>query len=204
MDNIERRFLISPVTIENRAIEGAEQKKKVITGIAAKVNSETKIGSWFTEIILPGAFDDVLNDDVRCLFNHDPSFILARTASKTLKLSVNESGDLCYEYESPNRSYAKDLEDAIEVGDVTQSSFGFTIKEEKWIWGDSSKGEKDQRQIVKLEKLYDVSPVTFPAYQDTEVNARSLESYNEAKKNKPVTGDYELELKRKELELLGL
>ena len=108
---LERRFFVSNLTIEKRE-EGDEYKPSVIEGYAALFNSRTVIGNWFEEEILPGAFDDVLNDDVRCLKNHDPNLVLARTKSGTLKLWVDEKG-LKYRYTTPNRSFAKDLEDEI-------------------------------------------------------------------------------------------
>jgi hypothetical protein len=178
LENAERRFFVSPVTIEKR--EDSEEGPSVIEGHAAKFNSRTNIANWFEEEILPGAFDDVLNDDVRCLFNHDPNQILARSVNGkgTLTLSIDEEG-LKYRYETPDRSYAKDLEDAIAKGDVTQSSFAFRAKEV--IWKERS-DELDLRQIVKVERLYDVSPVTYPAYQDATVGKRSLDAFKAEQK----------------------
>ena len=169
----ERRYTTSPVRFMRAA--GDESKSSEIEGIAAMVNNETEIGSYdpWIEVIEPGAFDDVLADDVRALFNHDENMILARTTSKTLSLFLTPEGHLGFKYTTPNRQYALDLEDAIKTGDVNQCSFSFQIKEQRWIWGDRSKGEKDRRSIVKLGKLYDVSPVTFPAYPDTTLAARS-------------------------------
>jgi uncharacterized protein len=176
----ERRFLASPV--EFREGEGDEKGK--IEGIAAVVNKRTNL-FWFEEEILPGAFDDVLNDDVRALFNHDPNFVLARSngGKGTLELFITKSGDLGYRYQTPDRSYAKDLEDAIRSGDVSQSSFAFRVKEEKWIHAEDEKS-LDVRQIVKFEILRDVSPVTYPAYQDTSVAKRSYESVKPKEKKR--------------------
>lgn len=168
----ERRFFAPD--IEARA-EGEEE---VIKGTAAVVGSTTDLG-WFEERIEAGAFDEVLNDDVRALFNHDPNFVLARSVNGkgTLKLSLDKKGNLRYSYKTPNRSFAKDLQDAIRSGDISQSSFAFSIKEEKWEFASKENGrEKDLRTITKFERLYDVSPVTYPAYQDTSVAARSKES----------------------------
>lgn len=185
-DTAERRFFQSEV----RAVapsEVADTTGSVIEGYAAKFNSVTEIGYYykFREKILPGAFDDVLNDDVRCLFNHNPNFILARSVAGkgTLTLTVDEIG-LKYSYETPDRSYAKDLEDAIAKGDVSQSSFAFDIAEETWTEID---GEIATRDIVKFKKLYDVAPVTYPAYADTEVAKRSLDAYKEKNKTIDVT-----------------
>lgn len=172
IDGAERRYFASEV----RATKNEETNNSVIEGYAAKFNNETVIGSWwqYREVILPGAFDDVLKDDIRALFNHDPNQILARSkdGKGTLEVWVDATG-LKYRYTTPDRSYAKDLQDAIDAGDVTQSSFAFKISEQRWV---EKEGDMELREIVKFERLYDVSPVTYPAYADTEVAKRSLEA----------------------------
>lgn len=182
-----------PDYIEN--IEGGERRfypteirqeeDGTIEGIASVVEKDYDLG-WFTERVAKGAFDDVLKDDVRALFNHEPSLILARTKPKTLKLSLNENGDLVYRYKTPERSYAKDLENAIRSGDVDQSSFAFRVKEDKWEYkSDDDSLKKDRRTILKLARLYDVSPVTYPASPSTKVAARAITIHEEElKKNK--------------------
>jgi HK97 family phage prohead protease len=167
MNEKEVRYFKSPVTFREEGDEGGE-----IEGVAAIVNKRADLG-WYDEMIMPGAFDDVLRDDVRALMNHDSNRILARTSSGTLTIGLNDNGDLTYRYKTPNRSYAKDLEDAIKTGDVDQSSFAFRVKEEAWEYSEDN--SNDLRKIVKVERLYDVSPVTFPAYQDTSVAKRSWE-----------------------------
>lgn len=170
-ETAERRFFSSEVRAEKREID-SETTSTVIEGYAAKFDKETVIGNWFREKISTGAFDDVLNDDVRCLFNHNPNYILARSqeGKGTLTLSVDKVG-LKYSYETPDRQYARDLENAIEMGDVSQSSFAFDIGEQVWHEVD---GELPLRNIVKFSVLYDVAPVTYAAYSDTEVAKRSL------------------------------
>ncbi|WP_435263464.1 HK97 family phage prohead protease [Tenacibaculum sp. nBUS_03] len=181
----ESRFFLAPISVEKRG-EGDAKNPSVIEGTAALFNKRTKIGGWFYEEILPGAFDDVLSDDVRCLLNHNPNHILGRTASGTLEIWVDDAG-LKYRYTTPNRSYALDLEDAIIAGDVSESSFQFKVKEVIWIEQDD---DLDIRQIKKFDKLYDVAPVTFPAYQDTSVAKRSFdlqkENQNSIKTRKTV------------------
>lgn len=170
-ETAERRFFSSEVRAEKREIDSGTTST-IIEGYAAKFNKETVIGNWFREKISTGAFDDVLNDDVRCLFNHNPNYILARSqeGKGTLTLTVDEVG-LKYSYETPDRQYARDLENAIEMGDVSQSSFAFDIGEQVWHEVD---GELPLRNIVKFSVLYDVAPVTYAAYSDTEVAKRSL------------------------------
>lgn len=168
----ERRYFSAPVEYRKDGDAGGR-----IEGIAAVVNKRTDLG-WYEEEIEKGAFDEVMKDDVRALFNHDPNLVLARTTSGTLTLSLNDRGDLMYSYETPDRTYARDLEDSVAKKDVDQSSFAFSIKQERWIWAEqrSDGGKKDLRIVEKLSRLYDVSPVTYPAYQDTSVAKRSFES----------------------------
>jgi HK97 family phage prohead protease len=177
IEGAERRYFSSEVRATRN--DDANDANSVIEGYAAKFNSETVIGNYwqYREVILPGAFDDVLNDDIRALFNHDPNQILARSINGkgTLEVFVDATG-LKYRYTTPDRSYAKDLQNAIDTGDVSQSSFAFKIKEQRWI---EKEGDMELREIVSFEKLYDVSPVTYPAYADTEVAKRSLDAAHE-------------------------
>lgn len=190
IDGAERRYFSSEVRASKQP-EG-ETVNAIIEGYAAKFNSETVIGNhWqYREVILPGAFDDVLKDDIRALFNHDPNQILARSINGkgTLEVFVDETG-LKYRYTTPDRTYAKDLQNAIENGDVSQSSFAFKILEQRWV---EKEGVMELREIVKFEKIYDVSPVTYPAYADTEVAKRSLVTSHD--ENNPVEKRNEKEL----------
>jgi len=172
IEGAERRFFSGPVEFRESG-EGSGE----IEGIAAKVGTTYDMG-WYNEEILEGAFDEALGSDIRCLFNHNPNKILARTNSGTLKVSLSPEGHLMYKYKTPERQYAKDLEDAVRTGDVDQSSWGFTIKEQRWVERD---GEPDLRQVVKADIIYDVSPVTYPANPDTTVAKRSFEAMREGK-----------------------
>jgi len=124
--------------------------------------------------------------------------VLARTVNGkgTAELFITASGDLGYRYETPNTTVGKDLAENIRLGNVTQSSFAFTIAEEEWVMGRDN--EPDVRVIKKVERLYDVSPVTYPAYQDTSVGERSL---NSAKEELSNTKEKELERQREAEEL---
>ena len=152
-----------------------ENMPKEIGGIAAVINSVTDLG-YFEEVIERGAFDYALSKeyDIRCLFNHEAELILGRTLSGTCNVFVNGDGNLEYtwvpDYENPTHM---SVVRSIMRGDITQSSFAFTIKEQKW--SESTKyGSMGKRTITIIEDLYDVSPVTYPAYQDTEADARSV------------------------------
>jgi uncharacterized protein len=148
-----------------------ENGERVIEGYAALYNSETDLGV-FRESISPGAFDDVLNDDVRALINHDPSLILGRSSAGTLELSTDEFG-LKYRVKLGNQQYATDLYESIKRGDISQSSFAFTIKDQSWS------EDRSTRKVEKVAKLLDVSPVTYPAYKSATVAARKEEEPKE-------------------------
>lgn len=167
--NAERRFFTVP--LEFRA---SEDGKQYFEGYAAKFNQETDLG-YFREMIAPGAFEDVMDNDVRCLFNHDSHVILGRTAAGTCEISVDDVG-LRYKalYNENDPDHVRVME-KIKRGDVSQSSFAFTIDRESWT--NPKEGEQTSlRTIETVRQLYDVSPVTYPAYADTTVGARSLDS----------------------------
>jgi HK97 family phage prohead protease len=167
---------------ERRTITGSVHARAVgdgmpkeIGGIAAVVNSVTDLG-YFEEVITPGAFDYALSReyDIRCLFNHESELILGRTKANTCNVFVNADGNLEYtwipDYENPTHM---SVVRSIMRGDITQSSFAFTIKEQSW--SDSTKyGTMGKRTITQIDELFDVSPVTYPAYADTEADARSI------------------------------
>ncbi len=179
-------------TIETRAFQGAveirakgEGESRTVRGYAAVFNKASQnLGSdqyQFIEIIEPGAFDDVLGDDVRALLNHDPNFILARSKSGegTLQIGTDATG-LWYEFEAPNTQAGNDLVESIRRGDIDQSSFSFTVAESGQRWGESKVGDgptSTKRTIAKVSRLYDGSPVTYPAYPDASVALRSLQEF---------------------------
>lgn len=148
-------------TIEVRESEGDDM---TLEGYAAVYNSETDLGH-FREVIKPGAFDDVLDNDVRALINHDPNLILGRTTNGTLELSVDERG-LKYRVKLGDQQYAKDFYESVKRGDISQSSFAFTIDKQSW------NEERTVRSVDKVRQLLDVSPVTYPAYAAATVQAR--------------------------------
>tara|TARA_R110000744_G_scaffold278092_2_gene390379 strand:- start:8483 stop:9280 length:798 start_codon:yes stop_codon:yes gene_type:complete len=171
--NSEKRFF----SIETRLKE--ENGSKVIEGHAAVFNQLSEDLGGFRETINPDAFNEVLDNDVRAFFNHDPNFLLARSSSNTLRLSVDDFG-LHYSFDVPDTTAGRDLLVSMERGDITQSSFAFTVEQDSW--NTTSKGEI--RTIEKVQRLYDVSPVSIPAYpgaNDLIVAQRSLDKYNKTK-----------------------
>lgn len=137
----------------------------VVEGYAAVFNSTTDLGH-FKERIAPGAFSDVLDNDVRFLVNHD-GMPLARTSNGTMTLQEDEHG-LHYRAHLSDTQAGRDVYTMIKRGDLSQSSFAFTIKEE-------SIDEDGVRVIEKVASLIDTSVVTYPAYKDASVYARSEE-----------------------------
>lgn len=151
-----------------------EEKKQILTGYAAVFGQEIDLGP-FTEEILPGAFTSALErgDDVRALFNHNKDLILARTP-KTLELFQDEKGLRC-RIELPNTSYCKDLAEHIRLGNISQMSFGFYILSEEFIAPSLENKRSKGHFRIKDVELFDVSPVTFPAYSKTSIELeRSL------------------------------
>ena len=149
--------------------EGTGATVITLVGYAAKFDVLSELMWDFQETIAAGAFDDVMRDDVRCLFNHDPNLILGRTLSGTLRLSLDATG-LLYEVDLPDTEMARSVAEAVERGDVTQSSFAFIVKEATWT---ERQDGTWLRTITKLTRLYDVSPVTYPGYPDATVGMRS-------------------------------
>ncbi len=159
-------------SMEIRVTRKEGEKPKII-GHAAVFDSPTVIQGFFgsfTEEIAPGAFEEsIKEDDIRGLFNHDPNLILGRNKANTLELEEDKTG-LRYEIDPPETSAGKDTLISIERGDVTGSSFGFNVIEEKWEFSEDD-DKPDKRTLIKV-KLWDVSPVTFPAFDDTDVAVR--------------------------------
>lgn len=183
---MERRYLPNeecPVAIETRGDESPR-----IVGRAAVFYDGTKDTEYtlydaivsddgrtlqpaLIERINPRAFNRAVNDrqDVRALFNHDPNLVLGRTSSGTLVLSKSLRG-LDYSIEPGKTTVANDVQEHIRRGDVTGSSFGFNVREQKFYFDEERQAEI--REIMSVD-LLDISPVTFPAYSSTSTGIRS-------------------------------
>jgi len=124
----------------------------------------------FRETVAPGAFKKTVREnDIRALFNHNPDWILGRNRAGTLTLGEDSRG-LAFTIKPPDTSYARDLIESMRRGDITEMSFGFEAIKDQWTFSRSE--EPDDRRLLEV-RLWDVSPVTFPAYPQTEAYVRS-------------------------------
>lgn len=184
-EKFERRTVVLD-SIEVRAADGDEPTK--IIGHAAVFNMPADIGGAFREQIAPGAFTEAITrDDVRALFNHDPNYVLGRNTSGTLRMSEDVKG-LAIEIDPPDTQWARDLMVSIGRGDISQMSFGFCAESQTW---EEANDGTITRTLNKVQ-LFDVSPVTYPAYAQTDVAVRALEQYRSSK-NPAAAADGELE-----------
>ncbi len=179
--NVERRFVdATEIEVEERS--GSNPK---IRGRAIVYNSPSRDLGGFREVIEPGAFDHIIARqrpaaDVVALFNHDASALLARTSAGTLKLWSDDRG-VMYEIDPlPKTQLAQDLVEHIRLRNVSGSSFAFTVA------ADGERYETDEdgnttRYISRASGLFDVSPVTQPAYESSAVSVRSFEEYRAAR-----------------------
>ena len=150
-----------------------EEDVTKIIGYAAVYNQFSNDLGGFREKIKPGFFTEAIGrDDVRALFNHDANMVLGRTKNKTLILEEDRKG-LKVEIIPPDTSYAHDLINLVKRGDIDQMSFQWETEKDEW---DSSDLNNVTRTLVKIKNLWDISPVTFPAYPQTkaEVNSAKL------------------------------
>ena len=162
------------IDMEKRSINfelRAKPESRTIFGTATVFNSAYDMG-WYEEEMDTEALANADMKDVVALFNHDQNMVLARTSSGTLKLNVTGNA-MEYEFEAPNTTLGNDLLEMVRRGDVYQSSFAFVVDKEKW---EENTGNKPKRIIRSIKKVYDVSPVTYPANPDTMVAKRSYEA----------------------------
>lgn len=170
LDHEVRAFSIDGIRIEQRAAgeDGGDVLR--LAGYAAVFNSPATIGG-FDEVIRPGAFARAINEgqDVALVFNHDPSTVMARTTNGTLRLREDDHG-LWFEADlDPADVDAQRVVVKVKRGNVRQGSFSFQVRDQRWH--NDSDRPRPLREVLDVD-LYDVSPVTYPAYAETEVYAR--------------------------------
>lgn len=167
MDRATRQVRSAASKFETRE-EGNELK---IEGYFAVFNSIYQIADGLSESVAPGAFDDTLGDDIRALINHDSSLVLGRNTARTLDLRPDEHGLWGSITINPNDQDAMNLYARVQRGDVDQCSFGFDILSEDY----DVREDGSVHWTIKKVRLYEVSVCTFPAYEETNVKARSAQ-----------------------------
>ncbi|WP_039072984.1 HK97 family phage prohead protease [Bacillus sp. MSP5.4] len=161
-----------------------EDGPKVISGYALKFGTRSHNLGGFIEMIDKRALDQTDMSDVRALIDHDPSKILGRVSAGTLKLDVDDVG-LRFDITLPNTQYANDLYENIRLGNISNCSFGFLLGK----GGDSFTQDQETglplRSLRNISKLTDVSVVTYPAYEDTDVSIakRNLKQFEQRNRN---------------------
>lgn len=167
MDRASRQVRSAASKFETRE-EGNELK---IEGYFAVFNSIYQIFDDLSESVAPGAFDDTLGDDIRALINHDSSLVLGRNTAHTLDLRQDEHGLWGSITINPNDQDAMNLYARVQRGDVDQCSFGFDILSEDY----EVREDGSVHWTIRKVRLYEVSVCTFPAYEETNVKARSAQ-----------------------------
>lgn len=172
-ENMETRTFLG--SVEKRA---NEDNKITITGMPIVFNAKTDIGGWWEESIDPGAIDADTLKDVRLLVNHDFNGIpLARsrrnTSKSTMRLTIQADGVAMEADLDSKNPKALELDSAIERGDISGMSFAFLVDGDKWEDLDS---DYPKRTITHIAEIFEVSAVTWPAYEQTSISSRSLES----------------------------
>ena len=170
---------VRSLEFEIRAEEtGKEELAGRLTGTPIVFNQVTDLG-WIREMIEPGALDNTDLRDVRFLVGHDTTGIpLARSRNNnensTMQLSVNENGmDIRVDLDIENNPRAKELYSAVKRGDITGMSFMFTVDKDSW---EDLESEQPLRRINSISRVFEVSAVTFPAYEGTSLEAASEDS----------------------------
>ena len=188
---------IRTFNVENLELR-QEGEDNVVVGYGSVFNTLSNELGGFREIIAEGAFDGRLEDDVRFLINHD-GLPLARTTNGTLRLSTDDRG-LKYEAKVANTSIGRDLVELMRNGTINQSSFAFVVEDDSWEVRDGI----NVRTINKVSRLYDVSAVTYPAYEEASVALRSMEEWKQLEEEKVLKENLEKEKEQRSKEDLDL
>lgn len=153
----------------------AEEEGMIVEGYAAVFDTVTDLG-WMKEVIDRNAFNNADMNDIVMKYNHENSILpMARTRGGTLQFNVDDHG-LKIRAKLPETSVNKDIYTLIREGVLSKMSFAFTVKSEEYDY------DTDTRKILEFDKIFDVSVVDVPAYETTEIYARSREQYEEEKR----------------------
>ena len=165
METRQKRRTMAPLINSIRAADGQEKR---IEGYFSTFDGVYELWPGATESVDPHAFDECLEDDVRCLIDHDTRLVLGRTTAGTLRIGVDEKG-LWFSVDiNPEDTDAMNLYARVQRGDVSGCSFGFDILDEET----ERRSDGSTHWTIKKVKLYEGSVCTFPAYQDTSAQAR--------------------------------
>ena len=165
--NDEKRIMDCDLSIEQRTV--GDKTVPVLVGYAAVFGKRSMDLGGFTEEIAPGAFSEsIRSDDIIAAVEHTPGLILGRLSAGTLRLVEDDKG-LLFEVDLPNTGAGRDIQESVSRRDVKGASFKFRAVSDKWEKRDGM----DHRTLLAA-KLFDVGPVTFPAYPDTSVAMRSM------------------------------
>lgn len=197
----KRERMIIP-GLEVRMDGEGDDESKHIEGYGAVFNSDSE-GLWFIERVAPGAFAETIkNDDIVGLFNHDRNMVLGRTSAGTMALNEDAKG-LFYSIEAPDTQVARDLHTSIGRGDIKGSSFSFQVETVEWSYLD----DETVVRTLKKVRLFDVGPVTSPAYPASTTQARSIHNWIDEQKKESESQDdeneipWELDIKQRRLDL---
>ncbi len=180
MKNIERRFM------DVKEIRAADtESSMVIEGYPVVYDVEADLG-WFKEIIRAGAATEALKrSDEFVLLNHDSNYPLARRSNGTLEVEEDEHG-IKIKADVSGSARGRETHEMVKNELINKMSFAFTVEEDEW--SKAADDEQEVREIISFKELYDYSPVTYPAYSQTEVQARSAE---EVMKSREVSAEAE-------------
>lgn len=167
----------------NANFETREDESGVITGRPVVLNSVTDLG-WFDEVIGSGALRNTDLSDVRLCLNHDTGFVYARSrrgAKSTMEIAVDEMGlTFSAGLDVKGSPKAQDFYAAIKRGDIDKMSFMFTIDGFEW---ENLESDHPTKRITSIGKIFEISAVTFPAYDTTSIEARDAEALESAKRD---------------------
>ena len=173
MKNNNKQFFPS---VELRAYKTEEEARMLVEGYAIVFNSESRDLGGFTEVVKENALDGALerNTDVLALYGHDYQNVLGRQSANTLQLEKDERG-IKFTLDLPNTQLGRDVYTLVERGDLKGNSFGFTVEKDSW----DKKGDKVIRTIEQVRDLFEISIVSLPAYEATELVKRNFEEFAE-------------------------
>lgn len=164
---IEKRF------VQIRSADKTDEGKMIAEGRAIVYNSETRLWEDMFEVIAPGASTETLkNDDIRAVWNHNLDIVLGRSKNNTLKLSESDKG-VDVKIEFPDTEEGRSKFASIQRGDIDGMSFGFKTLDENWSKRTNEENHEEYVRTITRLRILEVSPCTFPAYEDTEIQARS-------------------------------